>query len=1008
MAKMYKTIVREQPDFANAQLYHGKITNYDIHPGNFAQLEDCSLWYMQIVDRNNVMSYFLGALDFDIARPEEYNDAQYAQLKQDRLTIIEHLLKTLHSHYQIFDSGNKGYHAYVYSSECWRVPEDPRVDHKTWVCCQLKELYGVSLYDMMDLSNHFIGKGLRPYCVAHPKTGRMPSLVRSTVPDGYYFWDWFYNDIINQGLEPVKCRVTYQPLSPTTAPTVNNVTLTIDRQEGGNLMQKLARLYRADIQLKVGDMYLPKDTKWCCFLKSEHKSQKNYILMIGEHAMIQCHSGKCKGLKHYVSKDYLPLTDFGDLLTQHCTIDQKPTRRRVLAKQQDYISKEDIEWCLAEKGYGAVFAPMGSGKTQALESWLKDKPASFTCLLIVVRKTQATYFASRYGDFVDYQKQRASLHGVPRLVVCINSLIRLLDDGLIPKYDLLILDEIESILEAAVSKILSSGRSEQTNVWNILATLIKSSDNTLIMDGIPTHHTIAYFSGLNLMREFSIVEHHKQPDFRVYQAHCDQAEFVESINHDMQAGKNVVLVTNTKEVQSYIYNQVVVDSKLMINADSIKKVKNTTKKPNEKWNVRFLAYNNAVGAGQSFDLSHFHSMYAVVSAVSCSPQSFYQLICRIRKLKESVVNLLVIQSDHPQPVSKEELKMQKLKNIVKFHSKQDEFVPRLTLYRSLPTENIRLDICDVDYKILRVLSAERLLKLKHEDDFFINMLVDYEHEKLGLRDSAVYTEAFFEMIHRNGGVVIPLKESQQNQLRASTQKLKVDARKESLDNGVNVTNQFWKPDKVLPHVAKVWNERVGLADLNTHYRWLQLRNRLLDDPARIYEKEFTSITTRGKAASNCMLYSNGVLDAFTQLSRICGFEIDRTVGMFRGTCSIVNFYIEQDNILRACRTIFDQLYNETGTAIGIKKPTKETNSALNLSLYKNIEKVFKKFGIRLDYHASGGSRKRVNGQRMVNSRFSFCELTQHIRLAVSDIEYDTGEKAIDGVAYFIGKANKYF
>ena len=1004
---MYKTIVREQPDFANAQLYHGKITNYDIHPGNFARLEDCSLWYMQIVDSANVMSYFLGALDFDIAKPAGFDDAQYAQLKHDRLVVIEHLLKMFHSHYQIFDSGNKGYHVYVYSSECWRVPEDPKADHKTWVCCQLKELFGPSLYDMMDLSNHFIGKGLRPYCVAHPTTNRMPKLVRSTVPDGYYFWDWFYHDVIQQNIQPLKCRTVYQPIAASSEAPVHE-QITINRQEGGSLLQKLGRLYRADIQLKSGDMYLPKDTRRCCFTKTEHKSQKNYIILLGEHAMIQCHSGKCQGQKQYVSKDYMPLTNFGDLLVKHCTDNQKPVRRRVLPKEQDYVTKDDIEWCLEEKGYGAVFAPMGSGKTQALETWLKQKPATFTCLLIVVRKTQATYFASRYGDFVDYQKQVASLYGVPRLVICINSLIRLLDNGVIPKYNLLILDEIESILEAAVSKILSSGRSEQTNVWNILATLIKSSDNTLIMDGIPTHHTIAYFSGLNLMKEFSIVEHHKQPDFRAYRSHCDQAEFIESINNDIQAGKNVVLVTNTKEVQSFIYNQVVIDSKLMINADSIKKVKNTTKKPNEKWNVRFLAYNNAVGAGQSFDLSHFHSMYAVVSSVSCCPQSFYQLICRIRKLKESVVNLLIIHAEYPQPVSKEELKMRKLKNIVKFHSKQNDFVPRLTLYQTLPTENIRLDICDADYKILRVLSADRQLKLKHEDDFFIDMLVDYEHEKLELRDSTRYTEVFYEMIHRNGGVVIPLKDGQQNKLRASTQKLKVNARKESLDAGPSVTNQFWKPEKVPPHVAKVWNELVGLADMDTHYRWLRLRNKLLDDPARIYEKEFTAITSHGKAASNFMLYSNGVLSAFQRLSRICGFDIDKKIGMFRGTCSIVDFHEQEDAILKACNTIFEQLYNETGTTIYLNQPTKQTYSAINLSLYKNIKKIFKKFGIRLQYHASGGSRKIVRGQRMVQSRFTFCELSQHIRLAISDIEYDTGEKAVDGVAYFIGKANKYF
>ncbi len=1005
---MYKTIVRTQPDFEGGQLYHGKVVTYDIVPGNYARLEDAALWYMQIEDAQGRASYYLGALDFDIARPPGSSDAEYEQLKQDNLFIIEHLVKMLHPHYQIFDSGNKGYHVYVFDPTCWRVPQDPHGDHKLWVSSNLRVLYGDALFDMMDLSNHFIGKGLRPYCIRHPKTNRLPQLVRNTLPAGVYFWDWFVNDVISNKIQPIESVTLHQPAVPTTPPAVPTAPA-IDRRRGGDIMQKLKNLYtNSDIVEKSEDMYLIRNTKWCCFTKTDHKSQKNYIIILGDHALIQCHSGKCQNKKLYISEDYQPLTDFGSLLETRCAVEHRPNRRRVIPNAQDYISKDDIEWCLSEKGYGAVFAPMGSGKTQALETWLKDKSPDFTCLLVVVRKTQATYFASRYGDFVDYQKTRQSLYGVPRLVICINSLIRLLHEGIIPKYNLLILDEIESIIEAAVSKILSSGKSEQTNVWNILAALIKSCDNTLIMDGIPTEHIIAYFSGLNLMREFSIVEHHRQPDFRVYQCYCDQDEFIRNINCDIQNGKNVVLVSNTKEVQTFIYNQIDTDSKLMINADSEKKIKNTTKKPNEKWNVRFLAYNNAVGAGQSFDLSHFHSMFAVISSISCNPQSFYQLICRIRKLKESVVNVLIIHAEYPIPFTKEQLKLKKLNNIVKFHAKQDEFVPKLTLFNTRPTENVRLDICEADYKIVRMLSANKQLRLKHEDDFFINMLVDYEHEKLTLRDSETYTNALFTMIHRNGGIVIPLRENQQNKLRASTQKLKVDARKESLEAGAMVHNQFWSPEKVPPNVGKIWNELCDFNDLDKHYRWLCLRNRLLDDPAKVYEREFLAVNDKGKALSNSMLYSNGVLDALNNLALWCGFKIDKKIGVFKGKCSILYLFEHEHQILKACKKIFEQIYNESGHQIAISEPARQTNSAINVALWKNIKKVFDYFGVRIGYKSSKGSRKVVNGERMVRSEFEFCELTQNIRLAISNIEYDTGDRSLDGVQYFIQKANKYF
>lgn len=1007
---MYHTIVREPPTFEGGELYHGAIKYYPLGNQTLLALEDCALWYMEFLDATQNKSFYLGVLDIDIARPP---DVDYEQLKLDTLKTIDALVKSKFSDYQIFDSGNKGYHVYVFSERLWRAPTDPKTDHKIWISGQLKELFGDELFNMIDLSTHFIGKGIRPYTTPHPKTKRLPQLVISTVPADLCFWYWFVNDVIANAMIPVTATSSQQPVEAVPSPMplrLSGVIQTIDREAvGGTIIEKLNRLYSGgDVQVKDGNLYLIKQTKWCCFVKADHKVQKNYIRLIGEHALIMCHSGKCANQKLYISKDYMPLTDFGNLLTKHCAPEHVPVNRRILSKTQEYISKEDIDWCLDDKGFGAVFAPMGSGKTQALESWLKEKPETYRCMLVIVRKNQSTYFAHRYGDFVDYQKKTGSLHGVTRLVICINSLMRLLLDGNLPRFDLLILDEIESIIEAAVSKILSSGRSEQTNIWNILALLCKSCDKTLIMDGIPTEHTISYFSGLGLMKEFRVIEHHRQPDFRVYKCHCDQTEFIKSINDDLAIGKNIVLVTNTKEVQTMIYNEVTVEPKLMINADSPKKIKNTSKKPNEKWNVRFLAYNNAVGAGQSFDLSHFHCMYAVVSPISCYPQSFYQLICRIRKLKESNVHLLVIHNEAGHAPSKEELKIAKLKNIVHFHSQQIKFTPRLSLFNTSNAENVRLDICETDYKIVRTLAVQQHLKLKHEDDFFINMLVDYEHEKLALRDSGVYCEVFFDMIHRNGGVVLPLREDQQNKLRASTQQMKLDARKLAMDAGVNANHPFWSSDKVPPHVAKVWNELVDLGDLNKHYRWLTLRNRIIDDESKVYEREFDSINQRGRALSNCMLYGHGVLQAFTRLATECGFQIDKKRGMFTGTCSILNFFEKEASITKACQTIFDQLYNETGTRITLSEPKKNTYSARNLAIWQNLKKLFSKFGIRLDYNAGRGSRKMVRGQRLVASTFTFCELTQHIRMAISDIEYDTGDKASNGVEYFMQKSNKYF
>lgn len=988
------------------RIYTGKTISIALNRGEFSSidLEACALWYFQFYKpgQDDVI-FYLGVADVDVTISPQYPTVESFLPELTRRIA----LALPNVPYDLWHSGNKGYHIYFYSARFWvKPPQFNKAEINTWISGAVAQLYG-NLYDIIDSSIYVYNHGIRPFTIPNPRTKVLPTLIRYAFDDTP-FWNWMMENIID-----TRPNIIQLPVNPPSTTSLNSSSTAIDTYsvDHNDMFDIIRQFFSETVNERVNfvhvrDNQYTASSRYCPIARRSHKRAKNFISVHPYHAKLFCFSVFCQK-KHYLfSKSFPPLTQFYNLaagLYQKQQIRSMPSSHKVLDPTTKYISKQDIDWCLSGNGVGAVFAPMGCGKTQATISWLGDQPVNFKVLLIVVRQTQANNFAHEYPHMKNYLKVKShSLYDKRRLVVCLNSLSRVVEGQppfRVPEYDLLILDEIESIVEVLVSSALSQGKSKHCDIWDLLITLIKGSKRVLFMDGIPTKRTARYLDVINVISHLKVLEHHVRPDYRTYLIMYSGEEFLKEIRSKIDAGKNVVLISNSKEQLDYFFSAVNVESSLMINGDSNKDIKATSSDPNTHWQKRLLAYNTAVGAGASFDTSHYHYMFVVLTTSSCTPQVALQLINRIRKLESATVRLIVIFQDPVVVPSKQELALKKVENIVGFHNKQEHYFPRYGIFTSAAKENIRLAVCKEDIKVVRELISNQMVVLKHENEEFLATSVEEEHDKLKLIWSTHYRNKLFKLIRMNGGLVEETSKTPNTKvLKLSAIFMKDEARVHSINKDIQETNIIWQQHKHLDAaITKKINMHVRLNDQNKFFLWMSLRRAITRSSPELYEYEFDKINSRKHVLNSIILFSNGIIEHFEKLRDLLEFQINYTTGIFSGSFNYSSFIGKETSMNNLCIRIASHVKQKTNQNYKFSTGRSSLGHGLR-ACFSNLKLVFDIFGVNLLLIKSA---RKSRGDRFADHLVEFDVFSQRLRMAIINLDPTTGEPDAEALTKFI-------
>ena len=376
-----------------------------------------------------------------------------------------------------------------------------------------------------------------------------------------------------------------------------------------------------------------------------------------------------------------------------------------------------------------IKSPYDTGKTQLLKKIItKFNPKRI--LFVSYRISLTNDLLLNFSQF----KVKSYLnndYNADRLIIQLESLTKInnnqecfIDENTtsIPSYDLVIIDEIESVLNQFSSTTFNGSG---LHTFNYLEQIIYNSKKLITLDGDLNDRAYTFIN--NFGKSLNIVNNIKINQ-RIYNVITDDNLFLDQIFSDLDNNKKIVIVSQSRrKVEDYTkiikekYEELTVLSYTSLTNDFDKMNLDV----NKHWKLcDVLIYSPTIESGVNFDIIHFDKMYGILCNQSTSQRSYLRMLARIRKLNNNEITIL---SD----------KMFKLNEINNYINYDDELVA-IKLVNSFKME--------IEYKIIN----NQRVKICKYDNYTIN----YLHNKVESSNKASYyfLSKFKELVEEKGHI----------------------------------------------------------------------------------------------------------------------------------------------------------------------------------------------------------------------------------------------------------------
>ncbi len=310
-----------------------------------------------------------------------------------------------------------------------------------------------------------------------------------------------------------------------------------------------------------------------------------------------------------------------------------------------FISSYINAWFHGDIKSLAILSTYDTGKTRLIKNLIKEFGFK-KVLFISYRQTLTNELHGSFKElYVDSYLD--GVYGSDRIICQIESLEKLLpkfqfidQTNELPTYDLIVLDEIESIL----NHFRSSTIANKEKTFNFMKDLVFNSTKVLALDGDfhnRSYHFLKHFGDL------TILHNEVKKNLKHFLLTNNRNHIENNIDNDLKNGKNIVIVSMSSKLATYFYNKYKDHYKTVLHCSkSDDQNKEKLKEVNTFWKqFELVIYSPSIESGVNMDSEHFFKIYVVLSPKSTSPRGLMQMIGRVRKLEDS--NVMVYLNNMP-------------------------------------------------------------------------------------------------------------------------------------------------------------------------------------------------------------------------------------------------------------------------------------------------------------------------------------------------------------------------
>jgi len=258
-------------------------------------------------------------------------------------------------------------------------------------------------------------------------------------------------------------------------------------------------------------------------------------------------------------------------------------------------------------------------------------------LWITFRQSYTNNMAKLFENlnFTNYMnvKEKDKLNEYNRLFCQVESLFHLIKyDRCMELYDLIVLDEVESILNQFNSDKTLGDQKEQ--FFELFCNICKDNQNKII--AVDADYSDRSHTFIKSLGRYILLNNTYQGIKRNFNLTNNITLFLSKIEKDLKNKKNICIIGMSTKILYDLYNKYKDKYKSILHCkDSDDSLKEQLKEVETLWSkYQLVLYSPTIEAGIDMNKKHFDRIYGILCSNTNSQRSFFQMTGRIRQVKD--------------------------------------------------------------------------------------------------------------------------------------------------------------------------------------------------------------------------------------------------------------------------------------------------------------------------------------------------------------------------------------